>query len=217
VERVTIDSWNRVADRQAEDPELLASLQDAAWALRQKSSSLTIDLDRARAVYEYPLFGDEGLVSHLIDHRRPFPIPPILGAIPTARFTGLVIYAAEAIPAHGLNEDRLPKPCLFPRIFDQEMELVLDSTMCDPAFLLRWGMIEYSSDLDLRRFSDRIGVNPMTVMARGVFGRNDTDLIIATEAARRLRASPEGRQALREGRILVIYRGVHTDLLEELP
>jgi hypothetical protein len=41
-------------------------------------------------------------------------------------------------------------------------------------------------------------------MARGVFGRNATDLLLPREAARQLLSREGNRQLLREGRILII-------------
>ena len=69
-------------------------------------------------------------------------------------------------------------------------------------------MIAYTTDPSDRGPADRIGSNPLRILARGVFGRNDTDLLIPTESAHRLLATADNRRLLREGRILVVYRDV---------
>jgi hypothetical protein len=212
VSTLLVDSWQDVEGYLAESPKLMADLRRVSMNGRKANSFLSPDLREVNVEYEFPLFGSDGIATLFFEHQRAFPLDRVLGAVPTTRYTGLVIYAAEAVPAIGYDEDRLPRPCLFPRIYDQEMKLVLEREMCEPESLRRWGMVAYSGDLDYARRLERVGAGPMTVMARGVFGRNSTDLIIPTESARRLLASPSARQALREGRILVIYR----DPIEQL-
>jgi hypothetical protein len=76
--------------------------------------------------------------------------------------------------------------------------------MCDPKFLLRWGVAAYAFSDDETLFRERIGDLPLRTMARGVFGRSATDLLLPREAARQLLSREGNRQLLREGRILII-------------
>jgi hypothetical protein len=96
-------------------------------------------------------------------------------------------------------------PALFPKIYDEEMNLIMDKSMCDPDRLRDWGMIAYSDVLDLRRYSYRIGSFPLTLMAKAVFGKNSTDIIISSEAAAEILSKEENRQLLAQARIVVIY------------
>jgi hypothetical protein len=170
------------------------------------------DLSAARLAWTFPLFGPQGVASLFVTYEVPSPLPRALGDVAAGRYTGVVIYAAEPLASYGTSGQRLPQPALFPRIFDEGMSLVLDKEMCDPASLRRWGMVAYTSDPADPGPAERIGPNPLRILARGVFGRNDTDLLIPRESARRLLASDENRRLLLEGRILVVYRGVTTPL-----
>ena len=56
-------------------------------------------------------------------------------------------------------------------------------------------------------YTERIGLNPLRTMARGVFGKNSTDIIIPREVARQLLAVEENHRLLLEGRVLVVLNG----------
>ena len=64
------------------------------------------------------------------------------------------------------------------RIYDENMEIVLEMERCDPADLIRWGMAAYSTSLDLRPFIHlRCGHQPAIAMAvlkrgRDAFGES---------------------------------------------
>ena len=201
---IVLDSWYTVFELLKEDPRLLLPLRQLSEAGQMEPTRLSPDLRSVHVRRTFPLFGPGGLAEALVVHRAAFALPRILGLTPTRRFTGLVIYAAEPLPAHGLGEDRLAQPALFPRIYDEEMNLLLSREMVEPGRLRQWGVAAYSSDTNLRRHTARIGVDPLAVAARGVFGRNATDLMIPVEDARRLLADEDNRRFLAEGRILII-------------
>ncbi len=209
---LVISSWDTLGTAAAADPTLTASLAGIAGDGRLDGSSMSEDLATARLAWSFPLFGPGGVASLLVTHQVPSPLPRALGDVAAARYTGVVIYAADPLPSYGTSARRLPRPALFPRIFDDGMSLVLDKEMCDPASLLRWGMVAYAGDPADPGSAERVGSNPLRILARGVFGRNDTDLLIPRESARRLLASDENRRLLQEGRIVVVYRSVTTPL-----
>jgi hypothetical protein len=77
--------------------------------------------------------------------------------------------------------------------------------MCTPQALSRWGMVGYSAAVDDPSADLRVGNVPLRLAARGVFGDNNTDLIISTDGANQLLAMPENIALLREGRIVIVY------------
>jgi hypothetical protein len=203
-----VDSWDTLGLVAQDSEAVLTSLKDLSREGRLEGSHMSEDLRTVRLAWSFPLFGGRGLFAALATHARPFPLPRSLADAPTTRYSGVVIYAAEPVPARGTTEDRLPRPALFPKIYDTTMSLVLEKGMCDPASLARWGMVAYTDDPAAPGPADRIGPNPLRILARGVFGRNDTDLLIPAESAHRLLGSEDNRRLLREGRILVIYSSV---------
>ena len=133
-----------------------------------------------------------------------------MGYEPSAPFTGIVIYAAEPLPVYGeRNTQGAPleaslTPALLPRLFDEEMNLLLTASQMDPLQRETWGVMQYTSDLDQEKHRSRVGSYPLYTMAVGLFGVNRTDLILTGETARKLLSREDTRKLLREGRILVI-------------
>ncbi len=214
---LVVDSWHTLGALVQGSEAALASLSQIARRGTLEDSRMSEDLRSVHVAWSFPLFGRQGLVAGLVSHTVPLPVPRSLADAPTTRYSGLVIYAAEPLPARGTTEQRLPRPALFPRIYDTAMNLVLERLMCEPASLARWGMVAYTDDPSDPGPADRIGPNPLRVFARGVFGRNDTDLLIPAESADRLLSSEDNRRLLREGRILVVYRDVSPALLPATP
>jgi hypothetical protein len=205
VAQVTLDSHRSLGDRFRESPGLLQSLSDLALARgRKELSRLDQELKQVQVSYRFPFYGEGGLIGPLVLHSVPYPLPRLLGFVPTRAFSGLVIYAKGELPAHGKDESERLRPALFPRLYDEDMNLVLNEEMCDPAYLRQWGMVAYSYDQDEGPFLERIRVAPLRTVARGVFGIRATDIILSRETARQLLSSEENRSLLRQGRILVI-------------
>ncbi len=202
---ISVDSIHKLGDILETDEEILKHYQLLSSEGFKEAASYTPDMKKIKVRYSYPLFGDGGLLTPLIDHVRAFPINNVLGFVPTKPFTGIVIYAKGEYDVFGKPVRSAFEPALFLRMFDEEMQLVWEKRMCNPDRLKSWGMAAYSDDLDIRRYSPRIGSFPLTIMARGIFGKYNTDFIIPSDSAARLLALEENRKLLEEGRVLIIY------------
>ena len=168
------------------------------------SARFSKDLHKVQVSYRYSFYGSTGLIAPFVQHERPYPIRRLLGFVPSRTFTGLVIYARGELPWHGKQAGERAKPALLPRLLDENTEPVLTPEMCDPKFLLLWGPAAYSFSDDETPYRERIGELPLRTMARGVFGRNATDLLLPNEAVRQLLTRESNRRLLREARILII-------------
>jgi hypothetical protein len=76
----------------------------------------------------------------------------------------------------------------------------------DPDFAARWGTAVFTEGFDEAAFADRIGTNPLRIIATGLFGIVPADPKIPVADADVLLHSETGRRLLAEGRILIIYR-----------
>jgi hypothetical protein len=207
IEEVPVDSYDRVGDRLAADDALFRALSEQAAGARRESAAYARDLHAVIVAYRFPLFGERGLEAAFVHHERPFPIPRILGFAPARAFTGLVILAQGELPSHGKDLRERARAALLPRLFDEDLNPVLSPEMCDPQALRKWGVAGYAysgEEEDLQAFRERIGDLPLRTKARGVFGRNATDLLLSAEVARQLLSRQPNRELLREGRILII-------------
>jgi hypothetical protein len=204
---VPVDSWDRLADRLEANPDLFRRLSDLAAGAIKESAAFSPDLHEVVVSYRLPFFGAGGLIAPFVEHERPSPMRRILGFAPTRTFTGLVILAQGEFPSYGKDLRERVQPALLPRLWDEDMNLVLSQEMCSGESLRKWGVAAYAYSADeatLRANEERVGTLPLRTMARGVYGRNATDILLANEVARQLLSREQNREMLRQGRILII-------------
>jgi hypothetical protein len=200
-----LDSLNTVGERIKEDERLFEALNDAAAAgVVEEASSLARDLSEVRLRYRFPFYGPSGLASVFVTHSRPFPLQPVLGFVPSRDFSGLVIYARGELPAHGKETREHAQPAFFPKLYDEQLNLVLAAENCSPDTLRRGGMAAYRYTEERPSDLERVGPFPLRTVARGVFGKYSTDLILSDEAVRQLLSLEENRRMLQNCRILIV-------------
>jgi hypothetical protein len=184
------------------------SLNDAdafATPIRRVPAVLSSDLTRIVASYTISL---RNIGVGLLKHSRPASIRPPLAAPQAPVYTGIVILAEGELPVHGRNTSTLVQPCLFPKIWDSDMNLFYDKTLAAPESVMS---VRYASAAavfqdtpsgmgeGLDRF---VGEKPLRIMAVGAFGVSPTDVIISRDDALLILSSPENRRLLQEARIV---------------
>jgi hypothetical protein len=163
------------------------------------SSSCTLSLHQVSAAF--------------IRHRRPREAERLLNPAPAAPYTGIIIIADETLPVHGRNTAALVRPCLFPKIWDTEMNLIYERNMTDPELAAERAIVRYVPAESVFRstpsglspeLQDLVGAYPLRILARGVFGIRPTDPVIDREDALVILSSEENRRLLREGRVAIV-------------
>ncbi len=165
---------------------------------------LSIDLARLTVRWVFRLFGPRGVTGYLLPEREAAMRRP-LGYAASRAFTGLVIHARGPLPVVGTGTTATLRPALFPRIWDENMDLVLEKGQVRASSLSAWGMVGYLDRLDEEAIRGRAGTDPLRVAARAVFGKLPVDVVIPVEAARQLLSVPQNVEALRLGRICIVY------------
>jgi hypothetical protein len=204
ISAIPVDSARSFGDLLSVDPVLRESIRGCALEARRDALYLSSDFRRLTARYSVPLFGEKGIASALA-HGKETPVRRRLGYTASRPFTGILIHARGTLPVGGTSAEAVLKPALFPRIFDQDMSLVMDKSMASPETISRWGMVGYADSLEDSVVTTRAGLNPLRIAARAVFGSNPTDIVIPAEAARQILAVSENIEAMRQGRIVVVY------------
>jgi hypothetical protein len=202
VQGLTVDSRRQIRDILETDPRLGIDLHDAAMAGKKGLSSMSRDLAAVSATYAYPLY--EVFGNYFVRHRRPAEVPRKLSWRPSAEFSGIIIYAKGELPVHGEGRSAKIVPCLFPEIFDEEMNPLLLPSMGDPEFLRRWGSAGYTASFDETPWEDRIGKTPLRIIATGLYGRYPASIKIPSDDAARILVNSKNRRLLAEGRVLII-------------
>jgi hypothetical protein len=206
---VPIDSYYTVRDKlkdELEREDLLQALSHIASKGKKLGSFVTEDFKFLKTNYVYPFYGEDGILSLLVIHDEPMPLRNELGFHATRKFSGVVIFAQGKYPVWGdkkKGESRIQR-AFFPKIYDDRMNIVLKKEMCDPKMVRKWGVVAYSSSPSEVQFGERIGSFPLRIIAHGVYGKNNTDIIISREAAGQLLSLQENRALLIQGRVLVI-------------
>jgi len=136
------------------------------------------------------------LSSLLIQHRYPYANPKPIEEIASRSYTGIIIDARGTYPVHGeFTKDEI-YPCFFPKIWDSEMNLIYERNMGDPDLEKKQGLLYYHWSDDENYYRDRIGIDPLHISARKVYGRLRTDPVISREDALKILTVPENLELL---------------------
>ena len=205
--KVRVDSRRLVADLARENPNILRELERFAENAVPKPSRIGTDLTQVTVPFSLELF--PGLTELLVHHTSASPLEQVFQWQGSSSYTGLVIYAADQLPSRGETErgqqvQELARPSLFVDLYDPNLNVIVEPNRMHPEILVRWGSAAYTSDYDEAPFVDRIGTNPLRILARELFGVHSTDYILNEQARNTLLFSEENRAFLREGRILII-------------
>jgi hypothetical protein len=203
-----VDSSSTVRDLVDRGELSLEELDVLSEETEKTPPSLSADLNKMSGRYKISL----GKISSLlIRHRQAVEAERPLIPVQTADYTGIIIIADEEIPVHGRRTMAFLEPCLFPKVWDTNMNLVYERNMFDPGkggLMIRYAARESifrptPSGLD-GELATLVGPNPLRVFARGVFGINPTDPVIDRDDAMKILSSENNRRLFREGRVALI-------------
>ncbi|MDA8425251.1 MAG: hypothetical protein M0Z80_03860 [Treponema sp.] len=193
-----VDSHRTVRDTIMDgslDAEKLIALDGDA---RRLESSFSRDMRSLIATYEFSL---DAVGALYVLHSEALPAPTALGWSPARAHTGIVIVANGKLPVHGERvSDRL-RPCLFPRVFDSGMRLLLGKDRVEPAVLRAQGEVGYAAEVPS---GERAGDDPLLIMAAEIFGTDRTDLVISRDDANAILELRENRDLLRQGKVTIV-------------
>ncbi|GHV76239.1 hypothetical protein AGMMS49942_10600 [Spirochaetia bacterium] len=207
---IPVDSSSTVKDLIEKGEFTLQNVGSIALSAHRLPPALSPDLASLTASYTIDL---TRIGAALIRHTRPAaPIRPLRPS-PAASYTGIIILAAETLPVHGRNTGSLVHPCLLPKIWDTEMNLIYDRNMMDTETARQTGMVRYVTESSVFRptpsglspeLTALVGSNPLRIIARGVYGSRPTDPIIDREDALLILSSEDNLRLLREGKVALM-------------
>jgi len=205
-----LDSNSTVANL-AERGELSLALLDSICLEAEKvPPSLSPDLKRMTGRYTMLM---DRISALFIRHRQAIEPPRPLIRAATADYTGIIIIADSELPVHGRRGQALMEPCIFPKIWDTDMNLVYERNMLEPEGPTGNRMVRYIARESIFRSSPSglegelaalLGPNPLRIIAREVFGVNPTDPVIDREDALKILSSENNRRLLMEGRVALV-------------
>ena len=180
---------------------------DRICAEAKKTTSLSADLSRMTGRYTISL---GKVTSPLLRQARPNEALRPLVPVQTADYTGIIIVISDELPVRGRQSQALAEPCLFPKIWDTEMNLVYEPNMFEGRDK---PMVAYTAPENIFHATpsglkgellELAGANPLRIIAREVFGVSPTDPVIDREDALKILSSENNRRLLREGRVVLV-------------
>jgi len=202
-----VDSSSTIGDLVNRGEFNMHEVETLALSAYSVPPALSPDLLSMSANYTMPL---SGISSALLRHSRITPVIRTLNPVSTANYTGIIIIAAEDLPVHGMRTTALPVPCLFPKIWDSEMNLIYERSMLSSRSGL---MVNYFTVQSIfqnnpsglsSELMNVVGSKPLRIFATGVYGIKPTDLIIDINDALAIISSENNRRLLEEGKVAVI-------------
>lgn len=147
------------------------------------------------------------LVKHKFPYKKEIPIEETA----SRRYTGIVIDARGQLPIHGEFIKSRTYPCLFPKIWTTNMELIYEKNMVEPEIAKNKGIVYYSSSSIISDYKDRVGNDPLWIKAKKVYGINRCDPIISKNDYLKITSIKENLDLIKEGKIVIL---LDKDLLE---
>lgn len=203
-----IDSSTVLRDLLERGETSLKATDLISGAARSIAPAMSTDLSTLSTHYTVDL---KQLSAALMRHDRPSDIMRTLIATPVISYTSIIIITHEPMPVHGKHSSALTLPCLFPKIWDTDMNLIYERSMLDTQSTTT--MVRYvppqrifqntpsGLDPELEAF---VGPNPLRIIARGVFGMRPTDPIIDRNDALLIISSEQNRALLRQGKVVIV-------------
>ncbi len=146
----------------------------------------------------------QDLTSPLILHEGPYTPNIPIDRVSSRPYTGIIIDARGQLPVRGEFTHEKVEPALFPRIWDEEMNLLYEINMVEPEIVKKSGLVKYSSKTGETEYEDRVGNDPLRIFARGVFGIHRTDPIISRNDALKILSIPENVELLKQGKVVLL-------------
>ncbi len=144
------------------------------------------------------------LSNQLIRHNYAFTPEEPIEYVASRSYSGIIIDARGAHPVHGEYVKSEIYPCLFPQIWDDQMNRIFEKNLVNPDVDKKEGLIGYHYSDDISNYEDRVGADPLYIRATEVYGRNRTDPIIKHKDALKILTIPENVKLMQEGKLVIL-------------
>jgi len=204
---IQVDSSSVIGDLVNSGEINLSQIERVVMGAKTIAPALTPDM---KNIFTTQTISISSISSALLQHNKPSAIVRTLNPVSSASYTGIIIIAADELPVHGMKSTALALPCLFPKIWDSNMNLIYERNMLEIKDIT---MVTYSSLDDIfkknpaglsEKLRETVGDRPLRIFARGVFGIKPTDLIIERDDAMMIISSEENRRLLSQGKVAII-------------
>lgn len=198
---IAVDSYRTVADTLDDGSLDTAGFRAYLDSGVKRQTAMSADGRSLSSEFEWKLADLAGLY---VRHSAPLDLPPAGAYVPTKSYTGIVVYLKGDLPVRGEHDHAQLQPCLFPKLWDENMNVLMDRNRMSPELLSAWGPVAYATDAGDPSLFWRVGDDPLRVMAQSIFGSFKTDAVITRADAQRILGDPVNRSLIRDGRIVFV-------------
>jgi len=206
IQELTIDSKTNGKEYITEHPNTIEAILELAADFTKDSSIFSLNFKTLITTYSINIYPD--IAGLFLNHSRTTILTPNLDFVPSSSFSGIVIYVDTNLPLYGKHSTGNYAPCLFPRVYNEQLDLIVDPLMVNPEIIKKEGIVGYQTSAKTLDPA-RIGNSPLKIKARGIFGINNTDLIISTRDAEKILSRMKNLELIKQGKILIIYESTN--------
>ncbi|MBP5752217.1 MAG: OmpA family protein [Treponema sp.] len=182
--KLTLDALTRIIDNSKKTPPYFVN------ASNNLKTTHTIDLKQIGAL--------------LVKHNTPYVQEKPIDRIASRAYSGIVIDARGLLPVHGEHTKSKVYPCLFPKVWNQDMTLVYERNMVSSSVAKTKGIVDYMKGQGSNKKTERAGNDPLWIKAREVYGVNRCDPVISYEDYLRITTIPENLELLKQGKVVIL-------------
>lgn len=142
--------------------------------------------------------------QYLVKHKNPYSPEEPIDTVPSRAYSGIIIDARGKYPVHGEYVKSSVSACFFPKIWDENMNVIFEKSMENPDVIKNDGFVSYDYSDNPERYINRIGSDPLYIKAIQVFGRNRTDPVIKRSDALKILTVPQNVELLKEGKVVIL-------------
>ena len=182
--------------------------------MKKKHGIFLRNLNEFQLAYEVSLYPQ--LINNIWIDDNFEPLPEhILNKSPV-EFSGLIIYVSDNLGIRG-EPYRIARlqPALFPRVYDENLELIWSYRNVERDVLIDKGMVRYDVSGNADKHKNLLGSYPLRISATELFGMVQTDLIIRNSDAKRLLKNSYLRNVLTQGRVLILLESAFSNILHK--
>lgn len=198
---IPLNSSERLGDAVARGAVSLDAIYRNIDGGNKTPPAFSLDLERLSMAHTLSLARIGSLfVSHTVANGAKAP----LQTAPTRAYTGILVDARGTLPVHGeYSLDRV-RPCLFPRVWDEGMNLLYEKNAVEAETAKSRGIVYYASAIDDPAAIARVGADPLRIAAREAYGTYRTDPVISREDYLKVMSIPENRALLLAGKVVIL-------------
>jgi hypothetical protein len=188
-----VDAYNSAIDILMKEPSRNEAVQ--GYIRSFEDFQVVYGTESVTIIKHVPLFGKEALLPLIVEAGLdPGHFPSYDELVFSTEFSGVVI--------DGRGLGRIP--AVNPKIYDEDHNLVYSADLLEKSRFERWGACQYTDDPYYKGYAERVGENPLRLVAISNPKLIETDLCISNEDAMVLLQDEETKARLQEGRVIIL-------------